>query len=145
MSFLGAFRQAVQDALNDAFAETGITFEPGRLPDEAGQDGVVGGVSTDGWAEVAGRVGEANVQVRVQLFDVWGDPIATDGTFDPTVIEGWADQITTAIQAHQHDAGWFMRVTQIQVADDPNGWPSRIVATIVGRTANPFETTGAAA
>jgi hypothetical protein len=71
--------------------------------------------------------------------------LAQDATFDPTIVEGWADRITTSLAAHQHDAGWFIRVTQIMVTDDPNGYPSRLLATVVGRTANPFETQGGTA
>lgn len=144
MTFLGDFRQAVQDALNEAFAATGLAFEPGRLADDAGREGAVGGVSTDGWAEIAGRIGEANVQLVVQVNDLWGQVYDVGGAYDPTTLEEWHDILISSLQAHQHDAGWFLRVTQVQFLPDPAGQRTRFVATVVGRTANPFETTGGA-
>lgn len=144
MTFLGDFRQAVQDALDAEFAGDDVMFVAGKLSPTAGREFATGAVFADGWAEIGGRVAEANVQVRVQMWDRWGDYVDPEASYDVTLIEAWADRITSVVQAHQHDAGWFMRITQLLVGDDPHGQPSRLEAIIVGRTQNPFETTGGA-
>lgn len=140
MSFLGDFRQAVQDALNVAFADDGVTFEPGRLEDDAGQQGRIAAVTADGWAEIPGRINEADVQISIQLFDQWGSPQDAEATTDPTTVEEWADKLVAAVKTAEHAAGWFLRVTQARIVLDPAGQPTRLAAIVIGRTQNPFET-----
>lgn len=132
-------RHIIIDALNDEFSPESIVFASDKLHPALGTDGPVGAVYPEQESARIGRQIENIAVCYVQLFCRWEKAVDPVQTFDPDLIESYAERLKTALKAVQTPATpttWYFTVPQITYMDDPTGNRSRLLARVEGHGAN---------
>lgn len=129
-------RQRVKSVIEAAFSAEGWTVESTKLLRAAGRDGRnrVATSPLDS-PEDSRVVVQLNVRVLLQVYLAFDDDLDENRVVDPSVIEGYADRIRTAMGAGSAGSGndlWGLRVQRIDFPDDPTGHKTRLEATILG-------------
>jgi len=132
-------RHIIIDALNTEFAPEGIVFASDKLHPSLGTNGPVGGVYPDEETAVPNRrIQQLNV-CFVQLFCEWHKEVNPAQSFDPDLIEGYADRLRKALKSVQTPAtaqNWYFTVASVGYMDDPTGNRSRFLARVEGAGSN---------
>ena len=132
-------RDIIIAALNAEFAPEGIVFKSDKMHAAMGNQGHVGAVYPDSEYTRDRRAIEQITTVYIQVFAKWQKEVDPSQQFDPTLVEGWADRLRTALKAVQTpalDHQWFFFLTQVDYTDDPTGNRSRFLARVQGHSGN---------
>lgn len=121
MSTVGAFRQAVQDHLED---DLGITVVAGTREGRS-EDRDIGYVWVARVAEAGGSVQDETITLGVRIFKQWKQQ---QGTHRPvTALEDLIETLQTSLAPVRTTLGpWFFRLTDIE----PNYEDSYVTGTI---------------
>lgn len=137
-------RQRLITALTAEFEVEGIKFLNDRVHDSLGQNGAIGGVYPGATQQQSNNEFVLEPTAYVQLFGKWTAVVDAKRTIDPTPIEEWAERIRRACHADGVEGAigadehlWYYSVTRIEFPPDPGGNISRLLATVVGKAANP--------
>lgn len=136
MSTEGDIRAYIKTAIETEFSAEGFTVENTKLLRAAGSDGRTRLATSPVTSRENDRVAvRLDVEVVLQFYLAFDATPDEDRTVDPSVIEGYADRVRTALAPSSSMATanlWGLRVTRVDFPDDPDGQKTRLEATIAG-------------
>lgn len=136
MSTEGDIRAYIKTAIETEFASEGFKVENTKLLRAAGSDGRTRLATSPVTSRENDRVAvRLDVEVVLQFYLAFDATPDENRTVDPSVIEGYADRVRTALAPSSAMATanlWGLRVTRVDFPDDPDGQKTRLEATIAG-------------
>lgn len=127
-------RETVIGIIEDEFTDVNWVggVRAGKLYRALGEKGPYAGVSP---IDANPRDQDMSVQrprVLVQLWGQFDKAVKLENIVDPTIVEGWAERLQTAIRSDYPitEKNWYMNIRSIEYPDDPLGQKTRVTFTI---------------